>query len=151
MGLIRKSSDVGKYYMHSVSHSIGIDCHDATFAGDVLKPGWIISDEPGLYIDDEALGVRIEDDLLITEDGCEVLSRDIIKDPDEIETATGRRQERPRKSRFAATRRYHRINDGGRKMTSPIPMHPRNGSSFPGLIYTDRMFRHSQKGGNHHA
>ena len=85
LGLIEDKKDVGKYYMHSVSHSIGIDCHDACFAGDVLKPGWIISDEPGLYIDEEAIGIRIEDDLLITEDGCEVLSKDIIRDPDEIE------------------------------------------------------------------
>ena len=85
LGLIDDEKDVGKYYMHSVSHSIGIDCHDACFAGDVLKPGWIISDEPGLYIDEEETGIRIEDDLLITEYGCEVLSRDIAKDPDQIE------------------------------------------------------------------
>ena len=85
LGLIEDAKDVGKYYMHSVSHSIGIDCHDACFAGDELKPGWIVSDEPGLYIDEEAIGIRIEDDLLITESGCEVLSRAIVKDPDEIE------------------------------------------------------------------
>ena len=85
LGLIDDEKDVGKYYMHSVSHSIGIDCHDACFAGDVLTPGWIISDEPGLYIDEEEIGIRIEDDLLITEFGCEVLSRDIPKDPDQIE------------------------------------------------------------------
>ncbi len=85
MGMIQDVSEVGKYYMHGVSHPIGIDCHDACLAGDVLQPGWIISDEPGLYIDDEAIGIRIEDDLLITENGCEVLSKDIIKDPDEIE------------------------------------------------------------------
>ncbi len=85
LGLITDEQEVGRYYMHSVSHSIGIDCHDASFAGDVLSPGWIISDEPGLYIDEEEIGIRIEDDLLITEDGCEVLSRSIPKDPDEIE------------------------------------------------------------------
>lgn len=85
LGLIADAGEVGKYYMHSVSHSIGIDCHDAAFVGDVLQPGWIISDEPGLYIDEEEIGIRIEDDLLITENGCEVLSRDILKDPDEIE------------------------------------------------------------------
>ena len=85
LGLIADAKDVGKYYMHSVSHSIGIDCHDACFTGDVLQPGWIISDEPGLYIDEEEIGIRIEDDLLITADGCEVLTRDIPKDPDEIE------------------------------------------------------------------
>ena len=85
LGLIGDASEVGKYYMHSVSHSIGIDVHDACFAGDVLQPGWIVSDEPGLYIDEEEIGIRIEDDLLITEEGCEVLSRGIPKDPDEIE------------------------------------------------------------------
>ena len=85
MGMIEKPEDVGKYYMHGVSHAIGIDCHDACLVGDVLKPGWIISDEPGLYVDEEEIGIRIEDDLLITENGCEVLSKDIIKDPDEIE------------------------------------------------------------------
>ena len=86
LGLISDPEEVGKYYMHSVSHSIGIDCHDASFVGDVLQPGWIISDEPGLYIDEEEIGIRIEDDLLITENGCEVLSRNIPKDPDEIES-----------------------------------------------------------------
>ena len=85
MGMIADVSEVGKYYMHGVSHAIGIDVHDITIAGDVLKPGWIISNEPGLYVDEEETGIRIEDDLLITEDGCEVLSKDIIKDPDEIE------------------------------------------------------------------
>ena len=85
LGMIKDVSEVGKYYMHSVSHTIGIDTHDIVLAGDVLQPGWVISNEPGLYIDEEAIGIRIEDDLLITEDGCEVLSKDIIKDPDEIE------------------------------------------------------------------
>ena len=85
MGMIEDVSEVGKYYMHGVSHPIGIDVHDISLAGDVLQPGWVISDEPGLYIDEEAIGIRIEDDLLITEDGCEVLSKDIIKEPDEIE------------------------------------------------------------------
>ena len=86
MGKIADASEVGKYYMHGVSHAIGIDVHDISFVGDVLKPGWIISNEPGLYVDEEEIGIRIEDDLLINEEGCEVLSKDIIKDPDEIES-----------------------------------------------------------------
>ncbi len=85
MGMIQDVSEVGKYYMHGVSHPIGIDVHDISLDGDVLQPGWVISDEPGLYIDEEGIGIRIEDDLLITEDGCEVLSKDILKDPDAIE------------------------------------------------------------------
>ncbi len=85
MGMIQDASEVKKYYMHGVSHPIGIDVHDISLSGDVLAPGWVISNEPGLYIDEEGIGIRIEDDLLITEDGCEVLSKNIIKDPDEIE------------------------------------------------------------------
>lgn len=85
LGLIEDKSQVRQYYMHSVSHSLGIDSHDASRRGEVLKPGWVISDEPGLYIDEEGIGIRIEDDLLITEEGCEVLTAAIPKDPDEIE------------------------------------------------------------------
>jgi len=85
MGKIESVDQVGKYYMHSVSHVIGIDCHDAMFANDPLAPGFVISDEPGLYIDEEEIGIRIEDDLLITEDGCEVLSADVIREIGEIE------------------------------------------------------------------
>ena len=50
-----------------------------------LQPGAVITDEPGLYIDEWEIGIRIEDDLLITEDGCEVLSADVIREADEIE------------------------------------------------------------------
>ena len=52
---------------------------------ETLQPGAIITDEPGLYIDEWEIGIRIEDDLLITENGCECLSEAIIRDPDEIE------------------------------------------------------------------
>jgi Xaa-Pro aminopeptidase len=63
-----------------------LDVHDVDIAdGRELVPGCVISDEPGLYIDEEAIGIRIEDDLLITKDGCQVLSSAILKDPDEIE------------------------------------------------------------------
>ncbi len=84
LGLLSDPSEVSKYYMHSVGHSLGIDAHDMT-GGTKLCPGFVVTDEPGLYIDEEGIGIRIEDDLLITENGCEVLSKDIIKDPDEIE------------------------------------------------------------------
>ena len=59
--------------------------HDVTADGVKLMPGSVISDEPGLYIDEWEIGIRIEDDLLITEDGCKVLSASIIKEPEEIE------------------------------------------------------------------
>ena len=72
--------------MHGVSHHLGIDVHDVTAAwNDKLRPGAIITDEPGLYIDEWEIGIRIEDDILITEDGCEVLSENLMRDPDQIE------------------------------------------------------------------
>ncbi len=86
LGLIEKEEEIGTYYMHGVSHHLGIDVHDVTAAcNDRLRPGAIITDEPGLYIDEWEIGIRIEDDLLITENGCECLSEAIIRDPDEIE------------------------------------------------------------------
>lgn len=86
LGLIEKEEQVSKYYMHGVSHHLGIDVHDVSVAANKeLAPGAIITDEPGLYIDEWEIGIRIEDDLLITEDGAEVLSEDILRDPDEIE------------------------------------------------------------------
>ena len=85
LGLIQKEEELGKYYMHGVSHHLGIDVHDVTLEGVKLAPGSIITDEPGLYIDEWEIGIRIEDDLLITETGCEVLSKNILKDPEQIE------------------------------------------------------------------
>ena len=87
LGLIKEESEIGKYYMHGVSHHLGIDVHDVTVpANDKLRPGAVITNEPGLYIDEWEIGIRIEDDLLITEEGCEVLSEGIMRDPDEIES-----------------------------------------------------------------
>lgn len=86
LGLIEKEDQVGKYYMHSVSHHLGIDVHDVTVASQAkLCPGAVITDEPGLYIDEWEIGIRIEDDLLITEDGAVVLSEGIIRTVEEIE------------------------------------------------------------------
>ena len=56
----------------------------------VLAPGMVITNEPGLYIDEEEIGIRIEDDLLITQDGCEVLSKDIPRTTEEIEALMAR-------------------------------------------------------------
>ena len=86
MGLIEKEEEIGKYYMHGVSHHLGIDVHDVSVASNSkLRPGAVISDEPGLYIDEWEIGIRVEDDLLITEDGCECLSEGVMRTPDEIE------------------------------------------------------------------
>lgn len=85
LGLIQEEAEISKYYMHGVSHHLGIDVHDVTVEGIKLTPGSVITDEPGLYIDEWEIGIRIEDDLMITENGCKVLSQQIMKEPDEIE------------------------------------------------------------------
>ena len=80
------NEDVSEYYFHSCGHHLGLDTHDCDGGlGAVLEAGNVITNEPGLYIAEEGIGIRIEDDLLITQDGAEVLSQEIMKDPDEIE------------------------------------------------------------------
>lgn len=93
LGLIKSDEELVKYYMHGVSHHLGIDVHDATnINNNKLRPGAIITNEPGLYIDEESIGIRIEDDLLITETGCIVLSKDIIRTTEEIEEYMAKRK-----------------------------------------------------------
>ncbi len=85
IGLIRQDEECAKYYFHGCSHHIGLDTHDAQIMYAPLQEGCVISNEPGLYIAEEGLGIRIEDDLLITKNGCENLSVDIIKSVEDIE------------------------------------------------------------------
>ncbi len=92
LGLLAQGERVSDVYFHSVSHYIGLDTHDPylhpedrSYREIPLEPGVVISDEPGLYFSRLGFGIRIEDDLLITEHGCEVLTRDIPKEPEAIE------------------------------------------------------------------
>ncbi|PNR93665.1 aminopeptidase P family protein [Petrotoga sp. 9PWA.NaAc.5.4] len=85
LGLIESSNELSNYYFHSVSHFLGLDTHDVGDKNTELKPGMVITNEPGLYITKEKIGIRIEDDLLITEDGCENLSKDIPREIEDIE------------------------------------------------------------------
>jgi Xaa-Pro aminopeptidase len=85
LGLIKEESELSEYYYHGVSHYLGLDTHDVGTRDTVLKEGMVITNEPGLYIACEGIGIRIEDDLLISRDGAEVLSKDIIKDTFDIE------------------------------------------------------------------
>lgn len=97
IGLIQTREEIANYYYHSVSHGLGAETHDiGSLQGKELKAGMVITVEPGLYIAEppstgpwagkaEPIGIRIEDDILVTENGCEVLSKDMIKTIEEIE------------------------------------------------------------------
>lgn len=87
LGLIEDKKDVRKYYYHSIGHSLGMDTHDIeTPHRDItFVPGVVFTVEPGIYIEEECIGIRIEDDILVTEDGNINLSKDIIKSVEDIE------------------------------------------------------------------
>lgn len=87
IGLIKNDSEVSDYYYHGVSHMLGLETHDAGRHNEgVLEKGMIFTVEPGLYIAEEGIGIRIEDNVVVTNEGCEVLSKDIIKTVEEIES-----------------------------------------------------------------
>ncbi|MCC7429854.1 aminopeptidase P family protein [bacterium] len=83
--LITDVKDAKKYYMHHVSHFLGLSVHDIGNHSGPLPAGAVITIEPGIYIPEEGIGLRIEDDVLVTESGYENLSQNIPKEIDEIE------------------------------------------------------------------
>ncbi len=85
IGKIREQDQLSNYYMHFVSHFLGMDTHDLGGREAILEQGNIITVEPGIYIPEENLGIRIEDDILVTADGHLNLSHKIPKAIDEIE------------------------------------------------------------------
>ncbi len=84
-GTLCGDGDCNKYYIHSLSHWLGMDVHDVGAFNTPFAPGMILTVEPGIYIAEENLGVRIEDDVLVTATGHEVLSAGATRDPVEIE------------------------------------------------------------------
>lgn len=76
LGLIRtiEHDEVRRYFPHATSHFLGLDTHDAGDYKHPHEPGVVVTVEPGIYIPEEGIGVRIEDDILITQDGMEILS-----------------------------------------------------------------------------
>lgn len=74
-----------QFFVHGLSHWLGMDVHDVGPRSAALRPGMVLTVEPGVYLPDERLGVRIEDDLLVTANGHEVLSARAPREADEIE------------------------------------------------------------------
>ena len=74
-----------KYFMHGISHFLGLDVHDAGNRFQTLEPGMILTCEPGIYIQEEGIGIRIENDILITEEEPIDLMHQIPIDFEEIE------------------------------------------------------------------
>lgn len=74
-----------RYFIHGLSHWLGMDVHDVGSYATPLAPGMVLTIEPGLYIPEESIGIRIEDDVLVTRDGSEVLSAGAPRRPDAIE------------------------------------------------------------------
>ncbi|MDP7004608.1 MAG: Xaa-Pro peptidase family protein [Phycisphaerales bacterium] len=77
----------GDYFIHSIGHHLGLETHDDCGPVSPLKKGSVITIEPGIYLPDEAIGVRIEDDILVTAKGRKNLSKSIPKTVSEIEKA----------------------------------------------------------------
>jgi len=84
-GKDQNGKPLGQYFIHGLGHNLGLNVHDP---GDSCKPlmvGQVVTVEPGIYIPEENLGVRIEDDVLITESGYEMLSAKLPRSAEEVE------------------------------------------------------------------
>ncbi len=74
-----------KYFMHGTAHHLGLDVHDVFNKHEPFKAGMVFTCEPGIYVREENIGIRIENNILITNDGPVDLSANIPRNPDEIE------------------------------------------------------------------
>lgn len=85
LGVIQEPSEISRYYKHGSGHFIVLYTHDVGDDAAILEEDMVFTLEPGLYFEEEGIGIRIEDTLLVTKDGCEVLSGGIPKTVEEIE------------------------------------------------------------------
>jgi len=74
-----------KYFMHGLGHVLGLDVHDVGLMHEPFAPGWVLTVEPGIYIPEEGFGVRLENNVLVTESGPVDLMADVPIEPDAIE------------------------------------------------------------------
>ena len=78
---INNKDELKKYFMHGIGHSLGIDVHDPGLdrKKDLLMENMVITIEPGIYIADKAIGVRIEDNVVVKKNGYENLTEGLAK------------------------------------------------------------------------
>ena len=76
---------LGRYFIHGLGHHIGLEVHDAGDTQRPLEAGMVVTMEPGIYLPEENIGVRIEDDVLITATGYQLLTARLPRKPEEIE------------------------------------------------------------------
>jgi Xaa-Pro aminopeptidase len=80
-----KGQPLGRYFIHGLGHHIGLHVHDPGTGNRALEPGMIFTVEPGIYIPEEKLGVRIEDIVLVTETGYKLMTARLPRSADEVE------------------------------------------------------------------
>lgn len=85
LGIMKSEDELGKYYYHTIGHSLGLDAHDPCDKSLPIKSGMALTVEPGLYIKELNIAIRIEDNVLVTDAGCDILTSDIIKKAEDIE------------------------------------------------------------------
>jgi Xaa-Pro aminopeptidase len=83
-------ASLGKYFTHALGHYVGLDVHDPGDSTWPLQAGMVITIEPGVYIPEENIGIRIEDTVLVTDTGSRVLSGALPRESKEIENRIGK-------------------------------------------------------------
>ena len=113
-----------KYFMHGTSHHIGLDVHDLANRYVEFKEGMVFTCEPGIYIPEEGLGVRIEDDLLITANGVDNLMGQIPIEVEEINLLRNPLLHQPTPGVFSndlSTSQLKVVGDNQRRLDSAVP------------------------------
>jgi Xaa-Pro aminopeptidase len=84
-GEIKEPDEISRFFYHCIGHHLGLDTHDENISDVPIAPGMVFTIEPGFYSEEEGIGIRIEDDVLVGEKGNTILSADFPRTPDEIE------------------------------------------------------------------